>query len=159
MANESTRSARYLFEQSAPCRVYRLKHSKHTPYGDSVFIGTCFPYRHRSVLLTAAHVIRGLAADEIAVLVPGSFVNVPKVHVHPTADIAIMEILMFASAGIIFPFWAESSWVSPWRRIHGARLSRGSYADCRSRTASSISRAHTAVLGLPEPIRVSLLGS
>jgi hypothetical protein len=56
-------------------------------------LGSCFALRQPTVFLTARHVIKGHDPSTLAV----SFVVIPglravtKVHIHPTADLAILE--------------------------------------------------------------------
>jgi hypothetical protein len=60
------------------------------------FLGTCFSFRHRTHLLTAAHCIGRLASKEIGIVLPNAIsigtYRVESVVRHPTADLAVLVV-------------------------------------------------------------------
>jgi len=69
-------------------------------------LGTCFAFRRSNFFLTAHHVIKSVDHSGLAI----SFLTTPglrvvtQVHVHPTADVAILEAVD-TQTGTIEPFW------------------------------------------------------
>lgn len=64
---------------------------------DDVFLGSCFIFRYPGVVLAAHHVVRSYPPDELVVELPGSRAAgasfaVRKIHPHPKADLAVVEI-------------------------------------------------------------------
>ena len=58
------------------------------------FLGSCFAYRSRTHLITAAHCVTGLVAKEILVATTHQRVVLrrgTRLRIHPTADLAIVE--------------------------------------------------------------------
>lgn len=60
-------------------------------------LGSCFAFRQAHLLLTAAHCVKGLAPYDIGVALPTPEKNdqgleVKRVVVHPTADVALLDI-------------------------------------------------------------------
>ena len=69
-------------------------------------VGTCFAFRRSNFFLTAHHVIKSVDNADLAI----SFLTTPglrvvtQVHVHPQADVAILEAAD-PQTGTIEPFW------------------------------------------------------
>lgn len=64
---------------------------------DNAFLGSCFVFRYPETVLTAHHVVRDFASDDLGVAFPrsragGKLFQTVTVHAHPNADLAVLEI-------------------------------------------------------------------
>jgi hypothetical protein len=66
------------------------------PNGKSIFLGTCFAFRRRNILLTAAHCVRASSLSSLSVYMHGedaaSARLVTDALYHPHADLAILRL-------------------------------------------------------------------
>jgi hypothetical protein len=75
--------------------------------GDFSFLGTCFALRSQHHFLTARHCVGSLAADEVAIAVPGVLAPVVAEAIahHPTADVTVVRLPSEAPVAQVEPFW------------------------------------------------------
>jgi hypothetical protein len=97
-----------------PLRAVGTLH-RGTEHESATFLGSCFALRSSTAVLTAAHCIGELAADEIAVRMPHlvvlggpeqprpSGITVAEIIRHPDADVALLKLRI--GEWIIEPFW------------------------------------------------------
>lgn len=69
----------------------------------NAFLGSCFAFRNATTFLTAAHCIKGLAADQVGVSIhlenqpDNDGLDVIELVPHPTADLAILRVRPWSS--------------------------------------------------------------
>jgi hypothetical protein len=70
------------------------------------FLGTCFAFRHSNIYLAAAHCVQAVQPGMLFLNCPpaGNSLEVVQVHVHPTADLAILKLGDGVWPGGVEPF-------------------------------------------------------